>query len=88
MAKFLRSIFGLDALRFPRSNVVVRFLGAPCVGVFWGGSGGNLPSFLHLLVGIDLGLDSIFVVLQSELLLHASAAVWRVADEDGFAEGA
>ena len=43
---------------------------------------------LHLLVRIDLRLDSRLVVLQSELLLHASAAVWRVADEDGLAEGA
>ena len=43
---------------------------------------------LHLLVGLDLRLDSTLVVLESELGLHAGAAVWRVADEDGFAEGA
>ena len=43
---------------------------------------------LHLLVRIDLRLDSRLVVLQSELLLHASAAVWRIANEDRLAEGA
>ena len=43
---------------------------------------------LHLLVRIDLRLDSCLVVLQSELLLHASAAVWRIANEDRLAEGA
>ena len=43
---------------------------------------------LHLLVRIDLRLDSRLVVLESELLLHASAAVWRIANEDRLAEGA
>ena len=43
---------------------------------------------LHLLVGLDLRLDSTLVVLESELGLHAGAAVWRVADEDSLAEGA
>ena len=43
---------------------------------------------LHLLVGLYLCFNSSFVVLESKLGLHAGAAVWRVADEDGFAEGA
>ena len=43
---------------------------------------------LHLLVGLDLRIDSCFVILESQFGLHAGACVWRIEDEDGLAESA
>ena len=43
---------------------------------------------LHLLLGLDLRIDSCFVILESQFGLHAGACVWRIEDEDSLAESA
>jgi len=43
---------------------------------------------LDLLDGVDLGLDAILVVLEGELLLHASARVGSISDEASLDETA
>ena len=43
---------------------------------------------LHLLVLVDISHAAGLEVLESELSLHAGAAVWGIADEASLAQGA